>query len=76
MIGKRVVIVGGKRTPIGTFMGSLSKKTAPELGVVAAKGALKASGVEASEIEEVFMGNVITAGSGQAPCRQVTLGAG
>ena len=76
MIGKNVVIVGGKRTPIGTFMGGLSKLTAPELGIAALKGALVTSGVEAKEIEEVFMGNVISAGIGQAPARQVALGAG
>lgn len=76
MIGKRVVIVGGKRTPIGSFMGTLSNFTAPQLGIAAFKGALASTGVEAKEIEEVFMGNVISAGIGQAPARQVALGSG
>lgn len=76
MIGKRVVIVGGKRTPIGTFMGGLSNFSAPKLGSVAIKGALKSAGVEGKDVDEVFMGNVISAGSGQAPSRQAALGAG
>lgn len=76
MLGKKVVIVGGKRTPIGTFMGGLSGFTAPQLGSAAISGALKSTGIEAKEIEEVYMGNVISAGIGQAPSRQAALGAG
>jgi acetyl-CoA C-acetyltransferase len=76
MQGRGVVILGGKRTPIGTFMGGLSSFTAPHLGVVAMKGALESTHVAPTDVEEVFMGNVISAGSGQAPCRQVSLGSG
>ena len=76
MIGKKFVILGGKRTPIGTFMGGLSGFTAPALGVAALKGAIAATHIEAKDIEEVYMGQVIQAGSGQAPARQVALGAG
>lgn len=76
MLGKKVVIVGGKRTPIGTFMGGLSGFTAPQLGSTAIRGALSSAGIEAKEVEEVFMGNVISAGQGQAPSRQAALGAG
>lgn len=76
MIGKRVVIVGGKRTPIGSFMGCLSNFTATKLGSTAISGALRSTGVEGKEIEEVIMGNVISSGLGQAPSRQASLGAG
>lgn len=75
MIGKNVVILGGKRTPIGTFMGGLSSFTAPHLGTVALKGAIASSNIEAADIDELYMGNVISAGAGQAPARQVLLGA-
>ena len=76
MIGKNVVILGGKRTPIGTFLGGLSGFTAPALGTAALKGAIAAAHIDAADIEEVYMGQVIQAGSGQAPARQVALGAG
>jgi acetyl-CoA C-acetyltransferase len=66
---RNVVIVGAKRTPIGTFMGGLSNYTAPHLGTIATLGALKNAGVDPKEVEEVFYGNVISAGSGQAPAR-------
>ena len=75
MSGRGVVIVGGRRTPVGAFMGQLSNMTAPQLGAVATKGVLSAYHVDAKEVEEVYMGNVISAGSGQAPARQVALGA-
>jgi acetyl-CoA C-acetyltransferase len=75
MSGNRVVILGGKRTPIGTFMGGLSNFTAPHLGTMALKGAIANTHIEASDIEELYMGNVISAGAGQAPARQVALGA-
>ena len=71
---RNVVIVGAKRTPIGTFMGSLSNLTGPHLGTIATSGALAASHVDPSDIEEVILGNVISAGAGQAPARQVALG--
>jgi acetyl-CoA C-acetyltransferase len=76
MIGKRVVIVAGKRTPIGTLMGGLSNMTAPQLGSIAISGALKSINIEPRDVDEVFMGNVISAGLGQAPSRQAALGAG
>ena len=56
---KSVVIVGAKRTPIGSFMGQLSNLTAPHLGMVAARGALASCHVDAQDIEEVYMGNVL-----------------
>lgn len=71
-----VVIVAASRTPVGSFNGALKSLTAPQLGVVALKHALNTSKVPASEIEEVFLGNVIQAGVGQSPARQVVLGAG
>ena len=70
------VIVGAKRTAVGSFMGGLSNMSATHLGQVAAKGALASCNLEASEIQEVYMGAVLQAGMGQAPCRQVALGAG
>ena len=70
-----MVIVAGKRTPIGTFLGGLSNHTAPALGTAALTGAISASHIEPTDIEEVYVGNVINAGAGQAPARQVALGA-
>ncbi len=68
-----VYILGGARTPSGTFLGPLSSVPAPRLGSVAIRGALKRAGVSADKIDEVFMGNVISAGVGQAPARQAAL---
>lgn len=77
MFAKRnVVIVGAKRTPIGTFMGGLANYTGPHLGEIATKGALAASHLSPEDVEEVYLGNVNSAGSGQAPARQVTIGSG
>ena len=73
---KEIVILGGARTPIGSFLGSLASLTAPQLGSIAIKGALANSGVEASQIEQVIMGNVLQAAVGQAPARQAGIGAG
>lgn len=73
---KEVYIVSAVRTPIGSFGGSLASITATELGSIAIKGALKKSGVSASDVQEVFMGNVISANLGQAPARQAAIGAG
>ncbi len=64
------VIVSATRTPIGRFMGGLSPLSAPELGAVAIRAALDRSGVELDDIDEAIMGNVIQAGTGQAPARQ------
>lgn len=71
-----VVIVAAARTPMGGFQGDLSSLTAPELGSVAISAVLKRSGLDASEVDEVLMGNVLSAGVGQAPARQAALGAG
>lgn len=64
------------RTPLGSFGGILSSLTAIELGSIAIKGALEKAGVAASEVDEVYFGNVISANLGQAPARQAALGAG
>ncbi len=71
-----VVIVEAKRTPIGSFGGSLASFTAPELGSISIIELLKSSGISANEINEVVMGNVLTAGVGQAPARQAAIKAG
>ena len=71
-----VVILGGARTPIGAFLGGLAPLTAPKLGSIAIKCALERAGVSRDQVDEVFMGNVIQAGVGQAPARQAALGAG
>nr|XP_060626984.1 acetyl-CoA acetyltransferase, mitochondrial [Anolis sagrei ordinatus] len=71
-----VVIVSAVRTPIGSFQGSLSSHPATKLGSTAIKGAIEKAGIPAQEVKEVYMGNVIQAGQGQAPARQATLGAG
>lgn len=73
---KDVVIVSVARTPIGSFMGSLSTVPAPILGATAIKGALEKINLNASLVEEVFMGNVVSAGLGQAPARQAAIHAG
>ena len=73
---KEVYIVSAVRTPIGSFGGMLSGMTAIELGSTAIKGALSKSGVKAEAVQEVFMGNVISANLGQAPARQAAIGAG
>ena len=75
-MNKRVVIVSAVRTPIGSFMGGLSTVTAPKLGAIAIKGALDKIKLDPNLIDEVFMGNVVQAGVGQAPARQAALFAG
>ena len=71
-----VVIVGACRTPVGSFQGSLSALTAPKLGAIVIKEALRRAGAQAADVDEVIMGNVLTAGEGQAPARQAALFAG
>ncbi len=71
-----VFIVSAARTPIGAFQGALSSLSAPKLGAVAIEGALNRAKVEKSLVEEVFMGNVLSAGIGQAPARQALIYAG
>lgn len=71
-----VVIVGGARTPMGSFQGELAAKTGPELGSDAIRAALQRANVKPEQIDEVVMGCVLPAGMGQAPARQASLGAG
>lgn len=71
-----VVIVSAKRTPMGAFGGSLSSFSAPELGASAILEAVKSGGIKADDVQEVVMGNVLSAGIGQAPARQAALKAG
>ncbi|WP_233883982.1 acetyl-CoA C-acyltransferase [Tenacibaculum piscium] len=73
---KEVVIVSVARTPIGSFLGSLSSIPAPELGAIAIKGALAKINLQPEIVDEVFMGNVVSAGIGQAPARQSAIFAG
>lgn len=70
------VIVGAARTPIGKFLGGLSPLTAPELGAIAIREALKRSKVSPDDVQEVIMGHVLQGGTGQAPARQAALKAG
>jgi len=71
-----VVILAARRTPVGAFQGALTTVTAPQLGAVAIKAALADSGLAVSQVDEVIMGCVLSAGIGQAPARQAALGAG
>ena len=73
---REVVIVGAARTPIGSYGGSLASLSAIDLGVIAAKEAIKRAGIKPEDIDEVILGNVLSAGIGQNPARQVALGAG
>lgn len=75
-MSKTVYIVAAVRTPIGAFMGSLSSVPATQLGAIAIKGALEKANLNPALVNEVFMGNVLQAGVGQAPARQAALGAG
>lgn len=71
-----VVIVSAKRTPLGAFGGNLSSFSAPELGAAAILEAVKSGGIKADDVQEVVMGNVLSAGVGQAPARQAAMKAG
>ncbi|QIX63089.1 acetyl-CoA C-acyltransferase [Hymenobacter lutimineralis] len=73
---KEVVIVAAVRTPIGSFGGSLASLSATELGAIALKGALEKAGVDGQHVQQVIMGNVISANLGQAPARQASKKAG
>jgi acetyl-CoA C-acetyltransferase len=73
---KAVYIVSAVRTPIGSFGGSLAAFSATDLGAKAIAGALKAANIEPGQVEEVLMGNVVSANLGQAPARQAAIGAG
>ena len=76
MLDDSVVIVGAKRTPMGAFQGELAGVSAPQLGAVVIAGALQQAGVAPDSVDEVLMGNVLSAGLGQAPARQAALAAG
>ena len=73
---KDIVILGGARTPIGSFLGTLSSLTAPKLGSIAIKCALENSRIQPDQVQQVLMGNVLQAAVGQAPARQAGIGAG
>lgn len=73
---KEVVIVSAVRTPIGSFMGTLSSISAPKLGAIVIEGALKKANIKPEMVDEVLMGNVVQAGTGQAPARQAAIYAG
>jgi acetyl-CoA C-acetyltransferase len=70
------VIVSASRTPVGSFNGSLKTFTAPQLGTIALKHALESKQIDPAIVEEVYFGNVVQAGVGQSPARQVALSAG
>lgn len=73
---QNVYIVAAKRTPLGSFGGSLSSVSATQLGATAVKSAVTSSGIPVDQIQEIFMGQVVQANAGQAPARQVALNAG
>src|SRR4051812_19498732 len=76
MARPEALIVSACRTPIGRYLGGLSGRSATDLGIVAAREAIARGGVDPASIEEAIVGNVLSAGLGQAPARQVALGAG
>ncbi|KAG9258264.1 Thiolase, N-terminal domain-containing protein [Emericellopsis atlantica] len=71
-----VYIVSAARTPVGSFLGSLSSLSATQLGSEAIKGAVQRAGIKGEDVDEVFFGNVLSAGLGQGPARQCAIGAG
>lgn len=71
-----VILKGSVRTPIGRFLGGLSSLSAPELGAIAVRAATDRSGIDVSDVDEVIIGNVVTAGAGQAPARQAAVNGG
>src|SRR3989442_11586620 len=71
-----IVIVGATRTPVGAFNGALAALPAHELGKVAIQETLKRAGVEPARVSEVILGQILTAGQGQNPARQASIGAG
>ena len=73
---EQTVILSGRRTPIGTLNGALASYTAPQLGAKAIIGALEAARLAPKDVDEVILGNVLSAGIGQAPARQASIGAG
>ena len=75
-LSRQPVIVAAARTPIGRYLGGLASLSAPALGAIVIREALKRSGVSADMIDEVIMGHVLQGGTGQAPARQAMLQAG
>jgi acetyl-CoA C-acetyltransferase len=71
-----VILRGGVRTPVGRFLGGLSPLTAPQLGALVIRSAVERSGADGAQVDEVIMGNVVGAGSGQAPARQAAVHSG
>lgn len=71
-----MVIVSAVRTPVGSFLSSLSSLKATELGAVAIQGAIEKAGISKKDVEEVYMGHVCQGGAGQSPARQALLFAG
>jgi acetyl-CoA C-acetyltransferase len=74
--GIPVILEGGARTPVGRFMGGLAPLTAPQLGAAAIRAAVERAGVDVDDVDEVIMGNVVSAGVGQAPARQAAIHGG
>ena len=70
------VIVAAVRTPIGRYLGGLSSFSAPQLGAMVIRDAVRRAGIDAAAVEEVIMGQVVQGGSGQAPARQALIGGG
>src|SRR5246500_377267 len=68
-----VVIISGCRTPVGKFQGSLAEFSAPKLGAVAVREAVKRAGIDPAQVDECIMGNVVSAGLGQNPARQAAI---
>ena len=73
---KDIVIISAVRTPVGKFQGGLKSMTATQLGAVAVKAAVERAGLSPEQIDEVIMGNVVSAGLGQNPARQAALRGG
>ncbi len=71
-----VILKGGARTPVGRFLGGLSPLTAPALGAIVVRAAVDRAGIDAGDVDEVIMGNVVAAGEGQAPARQAAVNGG
>ena len=71
-----IVIVGAARTPVGSFNGAFANTPAHDLGAIAIKSALERAKVDASEVDEVILGQILTAGQGQNPARQAAMAAG
>lgn len=76
IFGKPTYIVAAKRTPIGAFLGKLSHLSATDLGAISVKAALQSINLAPEKVDEVILGNVCPAGTGQAPARQVSIKAG